>query len=418
LNEKGRRGIMKKAIFFAFIFSISLALSTQAAEPIKIGFLHTLSGGVGQVYGIPDLEGVKMAVDEINKAGGILGRPLEVIARDDKVSPETGVREAKDLILNQKVNWIQGVVSSAVALAVSAYCKEQKVIFIDTVAQSTATTEEKGHRYVFRVTTNTTAYTRNVANAVARFWPGLKKVFIIGPDYEYGHRCKKDFMDAYTKIVPDAKVVGELWPKLGTKDFTPYITKIMATDLDFVYTSLWGGDVLTFTKTAWPFGYFDKIKQAGQDWGNVEILSKMSKEAYPKGVLAGSHYPWWIIDNPISKAFVPKFKKATGMDPGLAAYTGYTAIYFMKQAIEKVKSLDTEKIIDALEGAELDTVVGRLKIRACDHQAMHPFWVGKVVLDDKHPWPYITQAVALDPPEKGYNSCSEIEMARREEAKK
>lgn len=84
-----------------------------------------------------------------------------------------------------------------------------------------------------------------MANAVARFWPGSKKVFIIGPDYEYGHRYHEDFMTVYTKLVPDAKVVGEFWPKVGTKDFTPYITKIMGSGADFVYTSLWGGHVLS-----------------------------------------------------------------------------------------------------------------------------------------------------------------------------
>ena len=112
-----------------------LTLLVQAAEPIKFGFLHSLSGGVGQVYGVPDQAGVKIAVEEINKAGGILGRPLKVISRDDKLKAEVGVREAKDLILNQKVHWIQGIVSSGIALAVSAYCNSQKVIFIDTVDQ-------------------------------------------------------------------------------------------------------------------------------------------------------------------------------------------------------------------------------------------------------------------------------------------
>ena len=399
--------------FITFISALLLSLPAQAAEPITFGFLHSLSGGVGQVYGVPDLAGVKIAVEEINKAGGILGRPLEVISRDDKLKAEVGVREAKDLILNQKVHWIQGTVSSAVALAVSAYCKGQKTIFIDTVAQSAATTGEKGHRYVFRVTTNTTAYTRSVANAAYKFWPGSKKVFIIGPDYEYGHRCKSDFMTAYTKLVPDAKLVGELWPKVGTKDFTPYITKIMGSDADFVYCSLWGGDVLSFTKTAWPFGYFDRVRHCGQDWGNMEGLSKMSRKAYPKGVLGGAHYPWWEIDNPVSNAYWPKFKKVTGMDAGLAAAAGYSAVYYMKQAIKRAGSLDTEKIIDNLEGSDLDSPVGRLRLRACDHQTMWPFWVGQVAMTDEHPWPYITKAVAIDPPENGYRTCAEIEAARK-----
>ena len=398
--------------FIGFLLAFFSVLPAQAAEPIKFGFLHSLSGGVGQVYGIPDQAGVKIAVDEINKAGGILGRPLEMISRDDKLSPEAGVREAKDLILNQKVHWIQGTVSSAVALAVSAYCKKQKVIFVDTVAQSAATTGEKGHRYVFRITTNTTNYTRSIANAVAKFWGG-KKVFIIGPDYEYGHRCKKDFMEAYTKVVPDAKLIGELWPKLGNQDWTPYISKIMSSGADFVYTPLWGGDVLSFTKAASAFGYFDRVKMAGQDWGNMEALIKMQKGPYDKGVLGGCHYPWWIINNPISNAYWPKFKKVTGMDAGLGAASGYTTVYAIKKAAEEVGSLDTEKIIDALAGMTIDSVVGPLKIRACDHQAMWPFWVGKVVRDDKHPWPYITNPVALEPPEKGYRTCAEIEAARK-----
>lgn len=407
---------MKRIMFFGLLvvaFAIFCAGPAFAVKPIKIGFIHSLSGGVGQVYGVPDLAGVKIAVEEINKAGGILGRPLKVISRDDKLKPEVGVREAKDLILNEKVDWIQGTVSSAVALAISAYCRTQRVIFVDTVAQSAATTGEKGHRYVFRVSTNTTTYTRSVANAAAKFWGG-KKVFIIGPDYEYGHRCKKDFMEAYSKLVPGAKLVGELWPKLGTKDFTPYITKIMSSGADFVYSSLWGGDMLSFTKTAWPFGYFDRIKHCGQDWGNMEGLSKMSKKAYPKGVLGGTHYPWWQIDNPVNNAYYPKFKKVTGMDAGIGAAAGYTTVYAMKQAIEKAGVMDTEKIIDALEDSVVNSPVGRLKIRACDHQAMWPFWVGPVAFTPEFPWPHVTQAVALDPPERGYRSCAEIEAARKE----
>jgi branched-chain amino acid transport system substrate-binding protein len=196
-------------LFGATLLSLLISIPLFAAEPIKFGFLHSLSGGVGQVYGIPDQEAVKIAVEEINKAGGVLGRPLEMIARDDKLNPENAIREAKDLILNQKVQWIQGTVSSAVALAVSVYCKEAKVPFIITTAQSAAITEEKGHRYVFRISTNTDTYTRSMANAAAKKWGG-KKVFIIGPDYEYGHKSKADFMEAYLKLLPDAKVVGEL----------------------------------------------------------------------------------------------------------------------------------------------------------------------------------------------------------------
>jgi len=394
---------------FSFLFFIGLA---QAAEPIKFGFIHSLSGGIGQVYGVPDLAGVKMAVKEINDAGGVLGRPLEVIERDDKLSPETGARVAKDLVLSDKVVWLQGNVSSAVALAISAYAKEVKIPYITSAAQSAAITGEKGHRYVFRISTNTTNYCRSIANAAAKLWGG-KKVFILGPDYEYGHRSKKDFMDAYTKAVPDAKVVGELWPKLGNQDWTPYISKIMSSDADFVYCSLWGGDVISFTKAAINFGYFDRIKHCGQDWGNMEALSKMDKQVYPKGVLGGSHYPYWLIDNPISNQLAGKFIKETGMYPGLSI-SGYTTVYAMKKAIEKAGGTDPEKVIDSLENLEIDAAVGKLVIRKCDHQSMWPFWVGKVIVTKDQPWPHISDAILLDP-SQGYRSCEEISQVRAQQ---
>ena len=128
--------------FFSILFLLLLMFSAQAAEPIKVGVLTSLSG-VGEIYGIPGVAGAQIAVDEINKAGGVLGRPLQVVPRDDKLDPEAGIRGAKDLILSEKVTWIQGTVSSAVALAVSAYSKSQKVIFIVTSAQSAEITEKR-----------------------------------------------------------------------------------------------------------------------------------------------------------------------------------------------------------------------------------------------------------------------------------
>ena len=405
--------LMKKIFritFWAILMGLFTAVQVPAAEPIKFGFLHSLSGSVGQGYGIPDQKAVKIAVDEINSAGGIMGRPLEMISRDDKLNPENAVREAKDLILNQKVHWIQGTVSSAVALAVSAYCKEAKVPFIITTAQSAAITGEKGHRYVFRISTNTDVYTGATANAAAKAWGG-KKVFIIGPDYEYGHKSKNDFMATYTKLVPGATIVGELWPKLGNQDWTPYISKIMASNADFVYCSLWGGDLISFTKAAWAFGYFDRVKHCGQDWGNMEALSKVGKDIYPKNVLGGSHYPYWLINNPISNAYWPKFNKVTGMYAGLSA-SGYTAVYAVKQAIEKAKAVDMEKMINAMEGMEINSVVGKLTIRACDHQTLWPFWIGQLTISPKLPWPHIDKAVLFDPSTL-YSSCGDITAARK-----
>jgi branched-chain amino acid transport system substrate-binding protein len=404
------RKIVMSTVLLA-VLGLFVSTQTYAAEPIKFGLIHSLSGGIGQVFGVPDLKAAQMAVDEINKAGGILGHPLEMIVRDDKLNPENGVREAKDLILNHKVKWIQGTVSSAVALAISAYCKEAKVPFVITTAQSADLTNLHSHRYLFRTTAQTNVTSRGAAYAAAKKWGG-KKIFFIGPDYEFGHRCKSDFMKAYTKLVPDAQIVGELWPKLGNQDWTPYITKIMAADADFVYSALWGGDVIAFTKAAAPFGYFDRIKQCGQEWGLVEVLSRMDKKTYPKGVLGGGYYPFWLLDNPMSNKYWRKFNETSGgLNAGISV-SAYITLYAMKQAIERVKAVDMEKAIDVLEGIELDAVVGKVKIRACDHQIMWPFWMGSIAVSSDLPWPHIVDTVKLDPAD-GYMSCSEIAQARK-----
>lgn len=405
---------MRKKIISTLLLTVlcfMLSMQAYAAEPIKFGLIHSLSGGTGQVFGIPDLKAAQMAVDEINKAGGILGRPLEMIARDDKLNPEQGVREAKDLILNQKVQWIQGTVSSSTALAISAYCREAKVPFIITTSQSADLTNLHSHRYMFRTTAQTDVTTRATAIAAAKKWGG-EKIFYIGPDYEFGHRCKEDFMKAYTKLVPGAKIVGELWPKLGNQDWTPYITKIMAANADFVYSSLWGGDVISFTKTAGPFGYFDRVKHCGAEWGLVEVLSRMDKNTYPKGVIGGGYYPYWLLNNPMSNEYWRKFNKFSGgLNAGISV-SGYLTVYMMKKAIEKDKVVNMEKVVDALEGMELDTVVGKVKIRACDHQIMWPFWMGTVTASAKLPWPYIDNVMKLEPADV-YMTCSEIAEARK-----
>ncbi len=409
---------MKRSISIAIamiILSVFSVLSVQAAEPIKFGLIHTLSGGIGQVHGVPDLEAAKMAIEEINSTGGVLGHPLEVIVRDDKLSPEHGVREARDLILNHKVAWIQGTVSSAVASAISSYCKEAKVPFFITTAQSADITNINGHRYLFRTTGNSDLTTSSIAYAAAMKWGG-KKIFFIGPDYEFGHRCKADFMKSYKKHVPDAEYVGELWPKLGNLDWTPYITRIMSSGADFVYSALWGGDVIGFTKAAYPFEYFDRIKHCGQEWGLVEVLSRMDKQIYPKNVLGGGYYPYWLIDDPKSNAYWQKFKRVTGGMHASISVASTVAVYAVKNAFEKAGTVDMEKAIDALEGMQCDTVVGKVEIRKCDHQIMWPFWIGTVTVSPDQPWPHISDAMKTDPL-KTYMSCSEISAARAKAGK-
>jgi branched-chain amino acid transport system substrate-binding protein len=366
---------------------------SQAAEPIKIGFVHSLSGG-GSVYGKPCLDAAEIAAAEINAKGGVLGRKIEIIARDDKTKPEDGLREAKDLVLSKKVDFLMGTVSSAIALAISGFAKEQKKIFCVATAQSTAITSEKGHRYVFRISTNNSAYCRSAARRAAEL--PYTKYYMIGPDYEYGHSSNKEFWTTLKKLKPNVELLKEAFFPLGTPDFKPYLSAVLASGAEICYSSHWGGDWIAFAKQGKAMGYFDKIKDIGQDHGNIEAALALGKDM-PEGILGGSHYPFWALKTPKSNEFVKKFNEKTKMYPGVGAAGGYAIVHTLAAAVAKAKSTNTEKVIDALETVKVDTPVGNLAIRKIDHQAMWPFWYGFTKFSPEYPFAVLQDVKAYDP---------------------
>lgn len=384
----------------------------KAGNPIKIGHIHTMSGAMS-MYGKSCAIGGEIAVEEINAAGGVLGRPLVQITRDDSLKPDVGLREAKNLIIDEKVDFLTGTISSAVALAISNYVKEAKKIFIVNIAQSSTITEENFHRYIFRIDTNGVPYWGYApALALAETWKS-KKIISLGFDYVMGKNSLRAFKEKYLPLVPGAKIIDELWAPLGTTDFTAYITKIANSGADaFFLACIYGGGELAFTKQAWAHGLYDKMKAIQSCAGDVETWSKVKKgEPYPKGSMATCRYPFWEIDDPKSKEFAKKHYDELGFWPSYGAMNQYFIVYALKDAIEKVGAVDTEKIVDTLEGMELDTFVGKVKIRECDHQAMMPTWYGYVDFVPDLPFPVITNIKAIG--EEGYHNCEQIKKLRK-----
>lgn len=398
---------------FSFVLLASLAnAETAKGKPLKIGVIYTLSG-VGAPYARPAVSGHELAAEEINNAGGVLGRPVKLVVRDDKGSPEVALREARDLVFRDEVDFLMGAISSAVGLAISSFAKEQKILFINSIAQTAALTEEKGHRYVFRTATNTVVYGRSGAMMAAQL-PHMK-YYVIGHDYEYGHRSVEDFWGALQKLKPGVQRLGEQWPKLPTKDFTPFITAILAAQPEAVFSALWGADAIGFIKQARGFGYFEKIKQhMGPDQGDLEIAMGLGEEM-PDGILAGAHYPVYAFDTKEAKDYIKKYQDKTGAGefPPAGFGFGYYATYFLSKAIEKAGATDKEKVIDALEGFSLDTVVGKVTIRAYDHQAMRPFYWGYTKKVPEYPFA-ILRDVKTFSPEETVRSLEDVKKLRGE----
>lgn len=418
---------MKKTLIlltsiFAFLAYISFFPIERsfAQKPILIGHVHSISGPMA-MYGKSCQIAGEIAVEEINKVGGVLGRPLKQITRDDKLSPEVGLREAKSLVLDEKVDFLTGTISSAVAQAIAGYCLTEKKLFIINIAQSSRTTEELGHRYVFRFSTNSYPYHGVPAGYAAQKW-GAKKICVSGPDYEWGRVAARDFMEIYKKYIPDAVVVREVWVPLGTTDFTPYISTMLGSGAELVQHSFFGGMDLGFTKQAWSMGLFDKMRVSASCSGDPETWYEVKKgDPYPKGAVATCRYPYWALQNPRNKDFVRKFAEKTKIVPNYGAINQYIIIHTLADVIKEVGGVNTEKIIDALRGrviwAPFDPPLDKIKIRACDQQAMLPTWVGLIDFAPELPFPHVTQITVASDPETTYRSCAEIAKIR-EEAKK
>lgn len=253
-------------------------------QPIQIGYFNPFN------QPFTDLPGTLLAIEEINAAGGVLGRPLKVVNRDSKMSPEHALREVKDMVLKEKVFWVQGATSSGEALAVSEFCRTQKKIYCIEKAKSDKLLGERGHRYVFSHTANAYMEAVGIARASKQIFGPLKKIYNLSPDYEGGHSAWRNFYDAYKKLVPDVRVVGEAWPKLGTQEFTPYLTAIMNSDADLIYTSFFQTDAITMIKQSIGIGLNGKIAMVGLWLGTPDVVPKYNANFYPKKTIGGGNF--------------------------------------------------------------------------------------------------------------------------------
>jgi len=365
------------------------AKAAAPKEPIKIGAIYDFAGGC-YMYSEAGLKGIKIALDEINAKGGILGRKLDLVVRDTEGKVDVAVREIKDLILREKVNFIIGPCSSATGLAMQVVHTEYKTIRISAIANTEGQTVDKFSPYFFQVVPNTymeaTAATRYLHKKV----PTAKKFCTINPDYDFGRREAAAFEEEIKRLVPDAEILYQAWPKLGEKDFTAFITAIMAKKPDAIHSSLFGGDLVAFTKQAAPYEFFKTPFIALYDF---PVLLALGPDA-PEGTFGFGRGCFFMDPNPKMMEFIDKFRKATGAYPDGWAVQNYDAIYVLKAAIEKAKTTENEAVIKALEGIIFDSLRGKITIRALDHMATVPIYQGTIAKDPNYPfkiWKDITR---------------------------
>ncbi|MBI4635464.1 MAG: ABC transporter substrate-binding protein [Candidatus Rokubacteria bacterium] len=367
-------------LFSCLTAVVALALGGPAAAqgPIKIGEINSFSG-IGAPFTGPYRVAVEMAVEEVNAKGGLLGRKVEVVFRDDKGQPPEAVKHAQELVASEKVALISGTFLSNVGLAVSDWAKQNKTLFVAAEPLTEALTWSKGHDFVFRVRPNTYEQGRMLAEKAAK--TKHAKWATIGPNYEYGKRAWETFRDRLKELKPEVQIVGEHWPTLGKLEAGPFVTAILNQNPDALYVSLFGSDWLAFVREAQKRGLFQKMFVVGILLGEPEYIDPLKLEA-PEGMLV-TGYPWYDLQAPAHKEFVAKFMKRTDKNPVLGSLVGYITYLSIFEAIKKAGSTDTDKLVAAFRGLKVETPIGPVSYRASDGQSTMGAWVGTTKLDAK-----------------------------------
>jgi branched-chain amino acid transport system substrate-binding protein len=281
---------------------------------------------------------------------------LRLMVADDQSKPAFAIRIARRYIVDDKVDFLCGGVSSTVGLAVSKVAQDHQKIFIGTDHASSRLVIENFHRYYFRVSNS--VFQSMSASALylteLQKTKGWKTIAFIGPDYEYGHGMWDDLREKLDELGTAYQVVGEYWPKLYEPDLTPYIAAIRSAKPDIVIDGHWDGDWIAFVRQAKAYNLFEHTQVCNFDTGGSYEVMEALKDEMPLGlVLSTRHNNNWP-DTPLNRRFVTRFHEISGRYPSYSAHGAYAGIYAIAAAVKTAGGTDdTELLIRALEGLHL-----------------------------------------------------------------
>ncbi len=269
-------------------------------------------------------------------------------------------------------------------------------------------TGEKGHRYVFSCGENTAMAGKTGGVALSK--KPYINYWIAGDDYEYGHAIADAAWRNLKKHKPEVQVIGKSWWKPGEPDLIPYITSILAAKPDAVIFCTGGRSMTNIMKAVKATGMAERVPIWIHTATDHAVLKPLGSEA-PEGVLGTMDYHFYHPDISANRKFVKAFKAAYGTPPGFPAFHGYITAHFIAEAFKKAGSVNKEKFIDALEGLKIDSPVGRIQMRACDHQVILPMYLGVTKKSSKYDFIISSDILTLRGAEV-MPSCKEIMDAR------
>jgi branched-chain amino acid transport system substrate-binding protein len=359
-----------------------LALAALAAAPLPRAIAQTGPIRIGEInsystipqFTIPYRMGWQLAVEEANAAGGVLGRRIEVVSRDDAGKPEDAIRLATELVTSEQVTLLAGTFLSNVGLAVADFALRSKVLFLAAEPLTDAIVWEKGNRYTFRLRPSTYMQSAMLVDEAAKL--PAKRWAIIAPNYEYGQSAVASFKSLLQARRPEVEFVAEQWPALGKLEAASTVQAILSARPEAIFNVTFGADLPRLVREGNLRGLFPRVPVVSLLSGEPEYLDVLKQET-PKGWIV-TGYPWEQITTAEHTKFLSAYRKRHDDYPRLGSVVGYAAFTAILAAIDKAKSTDTERLIAALRGLAWTTPFGPATFRRLDHQSTMGAYVGKL----------------------------------------
>jgi branched-chain amino acid transport system substrate-binding protein len=362
---------MKLLATAAAIWAAGAAFTAHAQGVIKIGEVNSYKAQPAFLE--PYRKGLELAVEQINAAGGVNGKKLELIIRDDNGNPGDAVRAAEELVSRERVDVLTGTFLSHIGLALTDFAKQRKFFFLAAEPLTDKIVWDNGNRYTFRLRPSTYM---QVAMLVPEATALKKKRWaLVYPNYEYGQSAVATFKELMKAAQPDIEFVAEQATPLGKVDSGSVVQALADARPDAIFNVLFGADLAKFVRDGNTRGLFQGREVVSLLTGEPEYMDPLKNES-PNGWLV-TGYPWYGIDTPEHNAFRKAYEAKFNAYPRLGSVVGYSAIVSLAEGMKKARSTDTEKMIAAFKGLNVSTPFGPIVYRDSDHQSTMGAYVGR-----------------------------------------
>ncbi len=411
--KRNNRGMWFIVPLFIFLTGLLTFESAFAARPFHLGVALGLTG-TGAPYSREAVEGIEIAVNEINARGGLLGKhSIRLFIRDTRTQPARARSVVTALIDTDRVKCVIGTYSSATALAIKPVCREKKVLHIATISNSENITKLDPSPYTYSVVPNTYMMAKAVAAGVSKLAlkSGWSRYATIASDYAWGRSSQEIQVDLLRKVSPNLKLVATYWPQLGQTRFNSFIVNILAEKPDFLLGSIAGADNAFWMRDCRDYRFFKKVVYPGSLLSVTELIK--GARSIRRGLYGRCRAPFFAHPaEPMMNGLVEGFRQKFDRYPSDWAVMAYDGVQVLRQGVEKAGSIEVEPIRKAMQGLAVETCRGKLYFRKIDNQLSCSSYFGRVADDPGYPFPVYHDLLELKAPDN-WRPAAEISAARK-----